>query len=189
VEQSESSYYETLKKSILTYHDAVDVPVLCQEDNRFIYREFRTEVLTEDQKHIDRNLDAINRHLPCFRTKTGSNSDRLFNTLPEISSSLTNEVNMDGLEAHEQKYRLFVETLIQADPSHRGFIRSCIRGNRNHDLLFFNIGGEYRLCTSQARHHARNTTAVLIDMNNSTFAVCCKDPDCHHTAPVWKKIE
>ena len=61
--------------------------------------------------------------------------------------SQTNEIiNIDPSQQEIQRFTSFVEKFIKSDTFHQGHIRSCVRGNLNTDLLFYNIGGEYRFC-------------------------------------------
>jgi hypothetical protein len=96
---------------------------------------------------------------------------------------------IDPFQEETQQFTAFVNTLIKSDKAHQGYIRSCVRGNRNTNVLFFNIGGEYRFCTHKGTHHQHNQTAILVDIKNSTYTIRCKDPNCDNTLLLWNKIE
>ena len=87
----------------------------------------------------------------------------------------------DHYEKQLKQFTGFVESLIKQDKAYGGYIRSCICGSYNEDMLFYNIGENYRYCNQKHAHHKRNTTAILIDTERLTYAICCKDVNCDNT--------
>ncbi|CAF4447531.1 unnamed protein product, partial [Adineta steineri] len=83
-------------------------------------------------------------------------------SLGTTSTTNTNKINMSSFtippmivnstQPEIEQFTLFVNKLIQADQLHQGYIRSCVRGNRNTDIVFYNIGGNYRFCPRKGTH-------------------------------------
>ncbi|CAF1443279.1 unnamed protein product [Adineta steineri] len=186
---SKNFYDEMLKKSLITYNDLIDVPIVFLKDDHFLCKSTETiyETLSENYSFI--NFNNINTHSNIY-FKYGSHFTSTSNSMKlNIPSEIITRISTNEFEQDMQQFRPFVEKLIQSDNKHQGFIRSCVRGNRNTDVLFFNIGGNYRYCPRKRAHHQQNTTAVLIDMKNRTFGIRCKDQACNNTVLVWNKIE
>lgn len=74
-----------------------------------------------------------------------------------------------------QVFLNFVGNIITSEPSHQGYIHSCVHGIYNKDLLFFDIAGNYRYCPKKKGHHKRNTVAIMINTKNYTYCIRCKD--------------
>jgi len=185
---SNTSYFELLQKSIVTYIKHLEVPVIYLKNNQFVC------VFDNGEK----SLVAIEYNLICLKY-INTHINNIF-TLGRscISNSTLNKSNIsqaiphitiDQSQNQIQEFTSFVEKLIKSDTHHQGYIRSCIRGNYNKDLLFFNIGGEYRFCPHKGTHHQRNSIAILINTNNHTYNIRCKDADCNNTILLWNKIE
>ncbi|CAF4885310.1 unnamed protein product, partial [Rotaria sp. Silwood2] len=126
-----------------------------------------------------KTLDSINYHLKCYFVL---NKSIVFTSKSNETDSLASENNYVNLSAPEIKqFTQYVQKMITANKNHEGFIRQCVRGNYNNDLLFFNIGGNYRFCTRKDAHHQSNTTSILINKRKLTYAIRCKDPQCNNT--------
>ncbi|CAF4813459.1 unnamed protein product [Rotaria magnacalcarata] len=112
-------------------------------------------------------LNDINIHADTYLTPD-TNSQYIINSKISKMKQIPTRNVFDQIDNQIHKFIPFVEKLINLDPLHQGYISSCIRGNHNTDIFFFNIGGEYRYCIRKGTHHARNTTAILIDIKNET---------------------
>ncbi|CAF2941401.1 unnamed protein product [Rotaria sp. Silwood2] len=176
----EVSYFETLKKkSIVTYNTELShLPILYLDKNymKFKIKNSKTLITFE---HYSKTLDSINYHLKCYFVL---NKSIVFTSKSNETDSLASENNYVNLSAPEIKqFTQYVQKMITANKNHEGFIRQCVRGNYNNDLLFFNIGGNYRFCTRKDAHHQSNTTSILINKRKLTYAIRCKDPQCNNT--------
>ena len=60
--------------------------------------------------------------------------------------------------------------------------------DRNTNKLFFNIVDEYQFCPKKGTHHKRNSTVIIIDISNNTYAIRCKDPQCDNTILTWQHM-
>ena len=134
------------------------------------------------------NIESINKHI------NNSSFPYLYtniNASQNLSHSLhVNKINNLNLPVPDiQIFTNFVENIITSDPSHQGYIHSCLRGTYNKDLLFFNIAGNYRYCPKRNGHHQRNTVAIMINTKSRTYSIRCKDVDCNNTFLSWKKME
>ncbi|CAF4343459.1 unnamed protein product [Rotaria sp. Silwood2] len=78
---------------------------------------------------------------------------------------------------------------MMSDQIHQGYIRSCNRGDKNNNILFFNIGGNYRFCPQIRAHHQNNTTAILIDTKKLTYSIRCTDSQCNNKFLTWNMLE
>ncbi|CAF4877736.1 unnamed protein product, partial [Rotaria sp. Silwood1] len=183
------SYNEILKNSLLTYHEKTNVFILSEKDNQFVYEELDIVDKSIFQTCELINVNKLNHHMKNFYLSSTNYTNRSNRNRSNFSSSITRPIKTDLLDTTIEKFKSFVEKLITSDPSHLGYIRSYVHGNHNSDVIFFNIGGEYRFCPLINRHHKRNTSAIFIDINNRTFTIRCKDPDCKHTNLFWHKIE
>jgi IS1 family transposase len=188
-ENTETSYFEILKKSLVTYHDGIQVPILKLKDNEFLCQITDARHSTVFDNYNAINLNTINTHNKNFFSNATASICISNSIKPNISTQIKIQNNSSQFQQYVQQFKPFVENLIKSDSSHQGFIRSCVPGNRNTDIIFYNIGGHYRFCPHKGTHHQRNTTAILIDINNSTYAIRCKDPDCENSVLAWKNIE
>lgn len=133
------------------------------------------------------NIEIINDHTK----KTSSlNITSNNNHKRKLSYSIvSHKINtVDLYQQHLLKFTNFIEKLIKSETSHEGHIHSCVRGTYNKNLLFFNIGGNYRYCPKKKDHHQSNTVAIMINIKNSTYCIRCKDPNCNNNNLEWKKI-
>jgi hypothetical protein len=113
---------------------------------------------------------------------TGSNStlcDKQENKIPPIVQDRQPRPLDNSIF---DSYIPFINGMITKDKNHVGRIQSCVQGNRNTNKLFFNITGNYHFCPKIGTHHKRNSTAIIIDMSNNTFAIRCKDTQCNNTS-------
>lgn len=83
----------------------------------------------------------------------------------------------------------FVNHLLNSDPLHTGTVLSCVNGNLNPHILFYNIGGNYRYCMKISGHHRRNTCAIMINTTTQMYTIRCKDPECDNGRLKWQKIK
>jgi hypothetical protein len=181
-------YFDLLRKSIVTYSELFDVPIIYLKNNQFVCvsDNIKNSLIAANYNHT--TLNHINSQIDTiFISGTRCISDSSLNK-SNISDNITHCI-IDQCQQQIQQFTSFVEKIIKLDRLHQGYIRSCVRGNQNKDLLFFNIGGEYRFCPRKGTHHQRNTTAILIDTNNLTYSIRCKDPDCNNTLLRWNIIE
>lgn len=95
---------------------------------------------------------------------------------------------MENATDIDYRYLNFVLTTITKEPMHQGTIHSTVKGKMNPDVIFFNITGKYRYCPQIQGHHRRNSTAILVNRVNDTYAIRCKDPQCNNRTLEWKKI-
>ncbi|CAF4064443.1 unnamed protein product [Adineta steineri] len=160
------SYFDVLRKSLLTYIEMIDIPIIYLKNNQFIhtYIDIINSPSMFNNNFID--LNKLNSLI---------NTNFMF-SLGTTSTTNTSKINMSSFtippmivnstQPEIEQFTLFVNKLIQANQLHQGYIRSCVRGNRNTDIVFYNIGGNYRFCPRKGTHHQRNTIAILIDTKN-----------------------
>ncbi|CAF3372098.1 unnamed protein product [Rotaria socialis] len=186
---SQDSYFDVLRKSLLTYIEMIDIPIIYFKNNQFIHTYTNKTNLSSTFDNNLINLNKINTHINTNFT-FGSNSTSISN-INEINVSPLTIPPMitDSTQPDKERFTLFVKKLIQIDKLHQGYIRSCVRGNRNTDILFYNIEGNYRFCPRKGAHHQRNTIAILIDTKNLTYTIRCKDANCDNRSLIWKIIE
>ncbi|CAF2073359.1 unnamed protein product [Rotaria magnacalcarata] len=167
----------------------IDIPIIYFKNNQFIHTSTnKTNLLSTIDSNII-NINKLNIHINTNFT-FGTNSTSISNINQLNVSPLTIPAMMiDPTQQKTERLILFVETLIQLDKLHQGYIRSCVRGNRNTDILFYNIEGNYRFCPRKGAHHQRNTIAILIDTKNLTYTIRCKDNNCDNRSLIWKSIE
>ncbi|CAM4840044.1 unnamed protein product [Rotaria magnacalcarata] len=162
-----TSYFEILEKSIVSNVKEIYVPIISLENNQFIIKQVNSinSSVIIDTSHM--KLNDINIHADTYLTPD-TNSQYIINSKISKMKQIPTRNVFDQIDNQIHKFIPFVEKLINLDPLHQGYISSCIRGNHNTDIFFFNIGGEYRYCIRKGTHHARNTTAILIDIKNET---------------------
>jgi hypothetical protein len=183
------SYFEVLQKSIVTNVHLINVPIIYLKNDQFCVKlnnNMNSSGRFDDNFII---LNDVNNHLKNFFTFERSVATTSALNKSNISRCTSTHLNVDASEEQIQKFTSFVEKIIQSDRGHEGFIRLCVRGNQNTDLLFFNIGGQYRYCPRKGAHHQRNEVAILIDTKNLTYTIRCKDRECSNKSLVWTKIE
>jgi hypothetical protein len=100
----------------------------------------------------------------------------------------TTTMNTTEISNKQDRFKSFVSKLITKTYNTNGYILSCQRGTKNHSLLFYNIGGEFRFCERLQRHHKSNNTCIIIDTFTCKYQIKCKDPECKNFKPRWKDI-
>jgi len=187
-ENYENSYYDILQKSIVTNIKQSSVAIVVLENHQFVCKPNNTITPSIATIYSLPNLYDINFHYKAFFMM--SRNDRSVSAKNNSNGSThISYIDIDPREYHIQQFILFVEKIIKSDSLHEGSIHSCVRGNYNTDVLFFNISGKYRLCPQIGSYHQRNTTAILIDIKNYTYCIRCKDSNCNNKILNWNKIE
>lgn len=183
-----NSYFDIIEKSLVTNTKNIHVPIVCLAHNEFI---FKINDTISSSIYFDSNLynfTFINTHLNAFYLQ--NQTDRpttCYNNAVILKNNITTTIDQNDDQINQ--FIPFIDKLIKSDKLHQGYISSCVRGNYNKDLLFFNIGGHYRYCPRIGSHHRSNTTAIIIDLNNQTYTIRCKDRDCNNKLSVWNIIE
>jgi hypothetical protein len=182
------SYFAILRKSIITNTLNINIPsIILNNDDLFItetssnlYQKVfdvdKTILKNTNKKDLKTSqYENLNLFLTPKQTQTLS-----FNIQTQQIPTLTNTTF--------ERFIPFINTIITADPNYIGTIHSCVQGTQNTDKLFFNITGNYRYCHKIQTHHKRNSTAIIIDISNNTYAIRCKDPLCDNTSLLWHPI-
>ncbi|CAF1581512.1 unnamed protein product [Rotaria magnacalcarata] len=150
------------------------------------FMQSRTSALTTENKN--EVLNSINDHLKhhcIFQNKlTPINKS---NSLTTISISKNNHNNFQHETA--AKFIPFIENIIKSDENHQGYIYTCIPGKYNKNLLFFNLGGNYRYCPKNGSHHRNNPIAILLDTKKLIYTIRCKDSECNNNVLNWISIQ
>ncbi|CAF1377440.1 unnamed protein product [Rotaria sp. Silwood1] len=129
---------DILEKSLITLIEDHQIPKIYFKNKNFIihFSPYSSSTTTIPQNLL--NIKLINDHIEhsCFL-----NLDTNTNTNQNSSSSLhLNKSNKLDLSIPDIRiFITFVQNIIISDPSHQGYIRSCIRRTYNNNLLFFNI--------------------------------------------------
>jgi hypothetical protein len=185
----EIPYNDILSRSLLTNIEGKDLPVVLLENNQFIWKHTSTILVssTANDDNVD-NLRHINIHFSSLFT-SNVNYSSISNKTHSTRSNIIPHMNFDEKDDQIQQFISFVNKLITSESLYQGYISSYARGNFNRNILFFNIGGNYRFCPRKGGHHQRNTVAILVDVRNHTYCIRCKDPQCNNTILLWNKIE
>ncbi|CAF1473112.1 unnamed protein product [Adineta ricciae] len=182
--ENEYSSSQLLYSSMISLNHNQHVPIISFKNNQF-------NCETSDYERR-KNCDMINRLNDYLKEMLVSDlCERSVNILNRIKSDSTparNCFSQNLFDPTVDKYTMFVHDIIKADPSHRGTILSCRRGDYNRNILFFNIGGNYRYCPKINTHHKRNTVAIMINTENNLYSIRCKDKECDNTVIIWKPI-
>jgi len=188
--QPHFSNADLLQKSLITFIEDDQILNISIKNNKFQINSSSTSnsnsIISMSKKFI--NIGLINEHI---HNSSFPYIDSNINRTHNLSHSPYNQ-KINNIDLHDQNIEIFttfVEKIIKSDPSHQGHVYSCVRGTYNKNLLFFNIGGNYRYCPKKNDHHQSNTTAIMINTKNSTYCIRCKDPDCNNNILVWEKIE
>ncbi|CAF3889090.1 unnamed protein product [Rotaria magnacalcarata] len=156
------------------------------KQDEFSFMQSRTSALTTENKN--EVLNSINDHLKhhcIFQNKlTPINKS---NSLTTISISKNNHNNFQHETA--AKFIPFIENIIKSDENHQGYIYTCIPGKYNKNLLFFNLGGNYRYCPKNGSHHRNNPIAILLDTKKLIYTIRCKDSECNNNVLNWISIQ
>ena len=185
-----SSYTHTLLSSLITYSPTADaLNILHLENSQFLIGHAlinSTPVPMTYHSHYYHNIhpyvsnSAANSHPPPPQQRLQTPAQ---NDLTKIIH------HQDASTLMSTPYHSFINEIITSDPDHHGFIRSVVAGSKNNGMMFFNIGGNYRYCTKKGAHHLRNTTALIINTRQQTFAIRCKDPECDNSILTWNEIK
>jgi hypothetical protein len=187
---SQYSSLDILHLSLISCNPSNYLPIISYKNNHFQVNQ-TSNSLPEFEHRISENMCHINRlneylqNFQCvYLIKKKDDIIRnssYFKLIPE--HQVTNL-----FDESTEVFTTFVENLITSDPSHQGYIHSCICGNYNRNILFFNIQGNYRYCPKQKRHHRRNSIAIMIDTIKKIYSIRCKDIECDNTVIEWKSI-
>ncbi|CAF1274921.1 unnamed protein product [Rotaria sordida] len=184
------SFSDILKKSLITLIENHQIPKIYFKNKNFIihFPPYSNSNSTTTIPQNLLNIKIINDHRD---HSYFLNLDINTNTNQNSSSSLhPNQSNKLDLSIPDvQIFITFVQNIITSDPSHQGYIHSCIRGTYNKSLLFFNIAGHYKYCPKKKDHHQHNNVAIIINSKTYTYSIRCKDPECNNTILSWKKIK
>lgn len=187
-ENTKHSYFDILQKSIVSHTEQKNVPIIYEQNKQFITNTNNTTTSFIYSTSIINHIIIINTYMNTYYKFNDVHACIL--ELNKLNSSTKyNDKHHYTNDNQIKQFIPFVQKLIQSDLDHQGYIVSCIRGNYNKDLLFFNIGGNYRYCPQIGTHHHSNSTAIIIDTNNNTYAIRCKDHDCNNKACIWNKIK
>ncbi|CAF3951200.1 unnamed protein product [Rotaria sp. Silwood1] len=185
--QSQYSSSDLLKKSLITFMEYDQISKIYFKNKKFVIdlSSVSNPITTLSCNFI--NINLINQHID---PSSFCNPSTIINTDRNSANSMdVNAINKLNLSATDIEIFLnFVENIITSEPSHRGYVNSCVRGTLNKNLLFFNIAGNYRYCPKKKGHHRRNTVAIMINTKNYTYCIRCKDIECNNAILSWKKI-
>jgi len=180
------TFFDLLQMSLISLNEDEQISKIYFKEKKFVFNSSinscSNSIITAYQ-----NLNLINQFL---ENLSFTNTHIKTNT-EQNASQLCHHHNFNNKHLSEQqiqKFTPFVESIIKSYPSHQGYIRSCLRGNYNKNLLFYNIGGNYRYCPKKNDHHQNNTVAIMINTLNSTYCIHCKDIECDNSITIWKKI-
>lgn len=176
------SLSDFLQKSLITFIEDHEIPKIYFKNKKFLFDSSFTSNLNSiipiSQNFI--NIELINEHIANSsfpHIYTHINASQNFSHSPHTH-------RIHSIDSHEQEIEIFttfVENIIKSDPSHQGYIHSCVRGTYSNNLLFFNITGNYRYCPKKKTHHKSNTVAIMINTKNATYCIRCKDAECNNT--------
>ncbi|CAF0958532.1 unnamed protein product [Rotaria sordida] len=145
----------------------------------FSYNESKWSLTDRHKNHI-MNLTTTNY----FTSLTISNTSAcVANRVKRTTTINTTEVSNK-----QDHFKNFISKLIAKTYHTNGYVLSCQQGTKNHSLLFYNIGGEFRFCERLQRHHKSNHTCIVIGTVTYKYQIKCKDPDCRNFKPPWKDI-
>lgn len=187
--KSDNSYVELIHKSLITFVQGVNVPIVNFKNYEFFKSSIDKINLQSESNYNCLFFNNLNGHLKNFfmfnsKAIINSNLNKL-DVTPHANKHISIDLNTEQLK----DFTSFVNKLIKSDKFHEGYIGSCVRGTINNDLLFFNISGNFRFCPYKGTHHRKNTVAILINTKQFTYTIRCKDYDCNNKSLIWKKIE
>ncbi|CAF4099861.1 unnamed protein product [Adineta steineri] len=182
-------YDEVLQQSLITYNINIsNLHILYLDNNQFKIKPVNSNNLYPEGTIDLKILNTINKHHnSLFILKSNLISFTKSNDLRLLQGKTINYINVS--EEEIQKFTSFVQKLITSDTNHQGYIQSCVRGDYNNQLLFFNIGGNYRFCPKKGSHHQHNSVAILVDTKKLTYTIRCKDSQCNNISLIWNTIE
>lgn len=186
-ESRQHSFSDLLKKSLITFIEDASISKICRANKRLRIDSSSDSKSVITMPHISTIVELANKQIDCsFLPNQCTTSDPIGMNL---HSSHVNQC--DNLQLSFSEYQVFtrfVEKIIMSDPSHQGYIHSCVRGTYNKHIIFFNIAGNYRFCPKKNSHHRHNTVAIMINTKNCTYSIRCKDSDCDNSVLRWEKI-
>ncbi len=184
------SEYDLLHKSLITFIENGNIPIIYFKENKFGIKSNITSDFDTTDLVISNyvNIELINEFIHQKNlVNIDTNKEKNFKTKNSVD---IHKFNRTTLPDHDiEIFVNFIENMITSDASHHGYIHSCIRGSYNKNLLFFNITGNFRYCSQKKEHHRRNSTAIIVDIKNQTYAIRCKDRECDNSFLIWKKIK
>ncbi|CAF5022767.1 unnamed protein product, partial [Rotaria sp. Silwood1] len=188
-EQSKSySYFDILHKSLITNINNINVPLLKLKNNHLFTTQplpLNHELNCNDMKSLCNSLQEDCSRIFQYR---GSNLISFYKKEKKILSKHQTQQTPRLFDIVFDNYIPFINSIITQDEKYIGRIQSYAQGSRNTNKLFFNIAGEYRFCPKKGTHHKRNSTAIIVDISNDTYAIRCKDPECDNTFLTWHHI-
>ncbi|CAF1001726.1 unnamed protein product [Adineta ricciae] len=179
--QSEIAYRDILKKSLTTYNsDLLHLPQLSFTSNQFDLKHSNPSNAILGSETTLKLLELINHHFNAhFSHNTNSKRPSSSNESPYDNKKINNHITNPNSDADQ--YRTIVQQIITSDPNHIGYVYSCVTGDHNTNLLFFNIAGNFRFCPRKGDHHKRNSITIIIDTRNNSYTIRCKDSECNNT--------
>jgi hypothetical protein len=180
-------YFDILHKSLITNVNHETLPLVILDKQQLFLTQKSLELIP---KLIDLNTNGtccLQNDLKTIESKRTNSScyNEQRKKVPPIVQNLQPRPFNSSLF---DSYIPFVNGIITQNNNYIGRIQSCVEGKRNTNKLFFNITGNYRFCPKIGTHHKRNSTAIIIDMSNNTFAIRCKDAQCDNTSLTWYSI-
>ncbi|CAF1380158.1 unnamed protein product [Adineta ricciae] len=187
--QSEIAYRDILTKSLTTYNpDLLHLPQISFINNQFHLEHNNSSHIILKSENIVEMLQLMNYHfITYFSHNTNSKRPSSSNESQFHCKKFNNRSTSTNLEPDQ--YRAFVQKLITSDPNHSGYIYSCVSGDYNRNLLFFNITGNFRYCPRKGDHHKRNSVTIIIDTRSNDYTIRCKDSECNNTKLTWTPIK
>ncbi|CAF1279589.1 unnamed protein product [Adineta steineri] len=182
-------YDEVLEQSLITYNINIsNLHILYLDNNQFKIKPVNSNNLYPEGTINLKILNTINKYYnSLFILKSNLISFPKSNDLRFLQGKKINYIHVSQEEI--QTFTSFVQKLITSDTNHQGYIQSCVRGDYNNQLLFFNIGGNYRFCPKKGSHHQHNSVAILVDTKKLTYTIRCKDSQCNNISLIWNTIE
>ena len=138
------SFSDLLKKSLITFIDNDYISKISFENNKFVidFSSIPNSIPTLSHNFI--NINLINEYTDCLAF-CNLYTILIENTICQIPHN--NKINNLHIPVDDiQMFIGFIENIITCDPSHQGYIHSCVCGTYNKNLLFLNIAGNYRYC-------------------------------------------
>lgn len=184
-----NSYTDILLSSLITYNPMTNAcNVLHIDNSNIVIRTLNTNSTHILTKNYSNYHEDILPFIPTYATRPPRSIFNHSTKATKHKTPTTSRYDSDIIPPIDTPYHSFINQIITADPDHRGFIRSFVTGSKNDRMIFFNIGGNYRYCTKKGSHHKRNTTALIVNTEQRTFAIRCKDPECDNSSLTWNKM-
>lgn len=143
--QLQYSFFNLLKKSLITFMDDDQLPKIYLNGKKFDIKSSSISNPIATVSYILININLLNQHIKQLTfSNPSTNISKCQTPSNMINPNIINHLNSSVKDI--QLFLNFVENIITSEPSHQGYVHSCIRGTYNKDLLFFNIAGNYRYC-------------------------------------------